>query len=54
VAGGCSGGADRCSIGLSGVVRLSPACAAAGGETGSGSQIIDRLAGGVSSARSCP
>ena len=54
VAGGCSGGGEGCSIGLSGVVRSSPACGAAGDESGSASQIIDRLAGGVSSAPSCP
>jgi len=54
VAGGCSGGGEGCCIGLSGVVRSSPACGAAGGESGNASQIIDRLAGGVSSAPSCP
>jgi len=39
---------------LSGAVRSSPASGAAGGESGSALQIIDRLAGGVSSAPSCP
>jgi len=53
VAGGCSGGGEGYSIGLSGVVRTGPACGAAGGESGSLSQIIDRQAGGVSSAPSC-
>ena len=54
MAGGCSGGGEGCSIGLSGVVRSSPAGGATGGESGSSSQIIDTLAGGVSSAPSCP
>jgi len=54
VAGGCSGGGAGCSIGLFGVVRSSPACGAAGGESGSVSQILDRVAGGVSTAPSCP
>jgi len=54
VAGGCSGGGERCSIGLSGVVRSSPECGAAGGESGSALQIIDRLAGGVSLEPSGP
>ena len=54
VAGGYSGGGKRCSISLSGVVRSSPACGAAGGESGSSSQIIDRLAAGVFSVLSCP
>ena len=54
MAGGCSGGGERGSIGLSGDVRLRPACVAAGGEGGSASQSIIRLAGGVSSAPLCP
>jgi len=54
VAGGCSGGGEGCSIGLSGVVRSSLACGDVGGESGTVSQIIDRLAGGVSSAPLCP
>jgi len=41
VAGGCPGWEEGCSIGLSGVVRLSPACSAVAGEIGSASQIID-------------
>jgi len=54
MAGGCSGGGEGCSIGLCGVVRSSPACGAVGGESGSASQFIDRVAGGVSSAPLCP
>ena len=54
MAGGCSSGGEGCSIGLLGVVRWSPACGAAGGESGSASQIMDRLAGGVCLAPSCP
>ena len=50
VAGGSSGRGEGCSIGLSGVVRPSPASGAAGGQSGSASQIIDRLAGGVTGA----
>ena len=54
MAGRCSGGGEGCSIGLSGVMRSSPACGAAGGQSESLLQITDRLAGGVSSAPSCP
>jgi len=54
VAGRCSGGGEGCSISLSGVMRSSPACGVAGGKSGSASQIIDRLAGGVSSVPLCP
>jgi len=33
VAGGCSEGGEGCSIGLTRVVKSSPACGAAGGES---------------------
>jgi len=54
VAGGYSVVGEKGSIGLSGVMRSNPACGAAGGESGSFSQIIARLPRGMSSAPFCP
>ena len=53
MAGGCSGGGEGCSSSLSRVVRASSAYEAVVSKSGCLSQIIDRLAGGVSSAPSC-